>query len=325
MSIFLTNEELAQRIGHVTTGKDVRCAVAFWGDRAAESLFGSPTAASEVQIICDISMGASCPNELRTLGAPDNPNLRHQDGLHAKVFMSDRGIVVGSANATHNALGFKQKGIPPLTEAASFHEAGSAVWLDASDWFHKLFKDSARVDATALDHAEQLWKFGGGRETGVRPDSLFDLVSTSPERFTNIGFVFTQDASTQAQRTKARKAAVSLTGDEHLSVWPDDDMFCGWTKGDLRNWPQRFFEFWQPPGRSLAVYARTVGHYEPKTGSVLSASVGAASKRWVAGIAPLSSIAVADGVMAKRIADKFGNHIFPSAFDLRAAMEDRDR
>ena len=67
-----------------------RCAVAFWGSGAVEQLFGS-WLHEAAQIRRDIPMGATNPDELRNLGAPSNPCLKHLERLHGKVYISERG------------------------------------------------------------------------------------------------------------------------------------------------------------------------------------------------------------------------------------------
>ena len=66
-----------------------RCAVAFWGSGAVEQLFGS-WLHEAAQIRRDIPMGATNPDELRNLGAPSNPCLKHLERLHGKVYISER-------------------------------------------------------------------------------------------------------------------------------------------------------------------------------------------------------------------------------------------
>ena len=103
MALFLTDRDLATVIKNVLGGSDVRCAVAFWG-RGIEALFPQTTV-NQPRIICDVVLGGTSPDVLRALGAPRNDFLRHIPRLHAKVYISDRGAIVGSANASQNGIG----------------------------------------------------------------------------------------------------------------------------------------------------------------------------------------------------------------------------
>jgi hypothetical protein len=129
MARFVDHKKLGPKIRRVLGGGGVRCAVAFWGDGAAASLFAGPPPA-EAHIICDIAMGGTNPRELKELGAPDNRGLRHLPGLHAKVYLSSRGLIAGSANASNNSIGFLDAAA--LMEAGTFHESEEEAWRQAS-------------------------------------------------------------------------------------------------------------------------------------------------------------------------------------------------
>lgn len=96
---FLTGEGLRERIWQLAHGTDVRCAVAFRSEDGIKEAFGSKKAAQAAPVVCDISMGSTAAAALEALGAPDRKTLRHFRGLHAKVHISDRGLIAGSANA----------------------------------------------------------------------------------------------------------------------------------------------------------------------------------------------------------------------------------
>lgn len=85
---FLFDADLTKRIRQVTGGSDVRCAVAFWSKDGIARIFESIRAARRARIVCDISMGSTSAEALEALGAPTRKGLRHQVGLHAKVYLS---------------------------------------------------------------------------------------------------------------------------------------------------------------------------------------------------------------------------------------------
>jgi hypothetical protein len=138
MSQFLSGEPLSQAIREIVAGRNVRCAVAFWGEGAVLALFGSRKANQDgPQMICDLSMGCTSPSELTKLGAPGSPHLRHTAGLHAKVHISDAGVIVGSAKASSNGIGWPMGTVARLIEAGTLHNADSPVWNKASEWFER--------------------------------------------------------------------------------------------------------------------------------------------------------------------------------------------
>lgn len=87
MAKFLTGKDLSETIKAVCKGKNVCCAVAFWGDGAKKSLFGRGTERSrKARIICDLTMGGTNPEELEKFGAPRSGKVRHLRGVHTKIF-----------------------------------------------------------------------------------------------------------------------------------------------------------------------------------------------------------------------------------------------
>ncbi|WP_422028787.1 phospholipase D family protein [Roseovarius sp.] len=160
MPEFLSGDGLSNRIREVARGRDARCAVAFWGTGAAYEVFGGEFAQrDDVKIICDISMGGTNPLTLRQLGAPENELLKFKESLHAKTYLSEEGLVVGSANASSNGIG--RAGSPAgLVEAGSFFPAGSPEWQEAQNWFCSLWDEPGcvEVDQQALERAEDLWR-----------------------------------------------------------------------------------------------------------------------------------------------------------------------
>ncbi|MBK5927474.1 hypothetical protein [Rhodobaculum claviforme] len=121
-------------------------------------LFG-PGAATrdDLRIICDIGMGGTNPEALITLGAPRRDGLRHCSNMHAKVYLSDAGLVMGSANASANGIGLNADAAG-LTEAGTFSTAHSPAWEAAATWFENLWTRAAAVDADAMDRAWKSWR-----------------------------------------------------------------------------------------------------------------------------------------------------------------------
>jgi hypothetical protein len=95
MAEFLTGTDLSAKIRDLLSGTNLRCAVAFWGDGAAKLLCTcSAENSKDAKIVCDLSMGGTYPPELKKLGAPHNNKLRFLNGLHAKVYISDAGLLL---------------------------------------------------------------------------------------------------------------------------------------------------------------------------------------------------------------------------------------
>ena len=251
MSEFLDHKQLGPAIKALLQAPDVRCAVAFWGNGAADAMLPDEAARQAARILCDLSMGGSNPTELKALGAPNNENLRHLPSLHAKVYLSAAGLIIASANASNNGIGFLQSAAP-LVEAGSAHGVGSSAYDEAAAWFDSLWGDGAPVDADALAMAIANWRpegRGPARPSLGKPAadglSLLDEVAANPRAFRGVGFVFTDHEATRADLTEAVEVVGrenSLTAEEQraLTKWNVRDLFSDWALEDISAWPMRF-------------------------------------------------------------------------------------
>lgn len=317
---FLANSDLADAIKHLLGGNEVRCAVAFWG-AGAEALLDRATGA-QPRIICDVTLGGTSPKALRALGAPGNDHLRHIPSLHAKVYISDRGAIVGSANASRNGLGLD--GFPVLMEAGVRLAPGSEAFHQAVSWFDTRWNASETVDAAALDLATK--RFRPGRAPGSRPvrsGSLLDLIAADPDRFSDVSIVLAESSSTQAERDQVRKAVRDANPEEikAIDALPNNGMFIGWKQRDLNCWRRTFIELWMPKKR-LSVYGRKVAYFCDSKGAVMSRTYWPSIRQVVGGELPSpAQIAASDGQMVRQLLDEHGNKLF-SASELAMEIQD---
>lgn len=315
---FLAGADLSEAIRTVCAGQDVRCAVAFWG-RGSESLFNEKN--PQPWIFCDITLGGTSPEALRALGAPDNESLRHVRGLHAKVYLSERGAVIGSANASQNGVGFDK--LATLTESGVFISTENDQYKETERWIEGLMVASEPIDKDALDLAKRSFrptKPVGSQKT--REGSLLDLVAASPDRFSDVSFVFASSASTSDDRRLARESLLRANSKETeaINALPDHGMFTGWDQKDLNRWRRAFFEFWMPD-KTLKVFGRTVAYFDDVEGNVMTKRDWRAVRGCIPGKLPTAgSIEKTDGAISKKIIEKYGNVLF-TALDLAREIE----
>ena len=248
-SFFLGDQEIGPAIKCVISAARLRCAVAFWGNGAAQNLFaGAPP--PDARIICDISMGGSNPKELKRLGAPDNENLKQLPGLHAKVYLSEQGLITGSANASNNGIGFVTSA--NLVEAGTFHAPRTETYKQAANWFERIWACSSKIDATALALAEDMWRRKNiPPNRDPLPGSLLDAVAADPQRFRGVGFAFTNCVSTEEKRDEAAAALLDQdkkretpilpeTERARINQWDIANVFSEWPSQEVSAWPERF-------------------------------------------------------------------------------------
>lgn len=315
----MTGNDLATAIKHLLTGTDIRCAVAFWGI-GAETLLNKAGDA-QPRIICDVMLGGTSPNALRALGAPKNEDLRHIPGFHAKVYISDRGAIIGSANASRNGVGLD--GPPVLTEAGVRFAPDSEAFRQAESWFETQWKASIQIDDAALDLAIQ--RFRPGRPLGglpVRPGSLLDLIAADPDRFSDVSIVLTQSYTTQGEREQVRTAVQNANPGniQEVNALPDNGMFIGWEAQDLSRWHRTFIELWMPNQR-LSVYGRQVVYICDAKGAVMSRNSWRSIRKIVGDELPSQAqIAASDAQIVRKLLDERGDRLY-SPYELAAEIE----
>lgn len=255
MARFLDDRQVGKAIREIVAGQNVRCAVAFWGDGALNALFGTKRRARKARIICDLTMGGTNPEELVLLGAPHNPDLMHVRGLHAKIYLSDRGLVVASANASNRGIGFVETAT--LTECGTLHRPGTHPYRDAGKWFKRLWEKKAqRVDQKSLDDARRAWarrpRHGEpGASISRAGSTLLRRIAADPITYRGIGVVFTTGDADQKDVDEA--SATTIAADDalpqpklsandraRLRNWNKAHLFTGWSDAEASAWPRMF-------------------------------------------------------------------------------------
>lgn len=146
MRNFLTGNAYREAIKEQIQKSDtIKAAVAFWG-KGSDSLI-EQIEPSKIQIICDVSMGASNADVIRRIrDGVGTTRVKKVNSFHAKVWIFDNALILGSANASTAALG----PIGEETEANQLKHIEYGVLIqdptavaEAKVWFRQLFDDPA--------------------------------------------------------------------------------------------------------------------------------------------------------------------------------------
>lgn len=155
----------------IASSGTARLAVAFWGDTAIGHL-GLDRPGLDLSIICNLDSGACNPAEIRKLGALTAPKrLRSDPRLHAKVYWTPKGAVVGSSNASTNGLAVEGGPLDGWAEANVLIEEPE-VLKKIEEWFDLRAGHAYEIGEDDLQRAESLWKVrrrgaaAGARLTG---------------------------------------------------------------------------------------------------------------------------------------------------------------
>jgi len=127
----------------IATGKPVRAAVAYWGRGAIEQV-GINTN-SKMQIVCDVRSGGcntEVVSDLIKLLGPEN--VKTHDQMHAKVWINDDTVIIGSSNVSANGLGFENSEVAGNTEVNIITTAIDEV-MHTRDWYETVWEKARTI------------------------------------------------------------------------------------------------------------------------------------------------------------------------------------
>lgn len=169
--MFLSRTSYTEKVKELLKEGDNLCiAVAFWG-REAENLLGKQTSA---RIICNLESGGTNPHAIKALMDKGNKNLifRSNDRLHAKVILSDKGVIIGSANLSANGLGHEDNELGGWEEAG-LYTTDTEIITNAKNWFQDQWTEANEVTEEMLDDAQEKHQI----HRNTRPTNSVDLFS----------------------------------------------------------------------------------------------------------------------------------------------------
>jgi len=147
-------EELKRAIGEILensgASQAILIAVAFWGG-GAETLL---PIGRHYRVICNLSKGGTDPATIRKLMM--YAEVKQSSSLHAKVLVGQNGCLIGSANFSNSAIGFR--GAPLWQEADVLLPSSDERFGEARDWFWRQWEGALPIFEHDLRNAERLWR-----------------------------------------------------------------------------------------------------------------------------------------------------------------------
>lgn len=264
---FVTGAKLASAIMDlfIAPGK-LRCAVAFWGPDLARR-----ARERNAEVVLDISMRGTSRNALRAFGLsrdtlPDlDSQVRVLDGLHAKIYLGESKAVVGSANASRNALGALNRE-PALFEAGVIIDRATdpLVYQQVEQAYIQYAESSLLITKEHFDQAVRtpINLAVSDRHKGERSfaDPLLDRLAWDPSSFARTGFIFgdmaitandlAQVTATFERQTGEKLASTSLA---HICTFDVDDL-----ADDKLADCSRIIFYWFGKGSGISAYTDVV-------------------------------------------------------------------
>ncbi|MBM3098588.1 hypothetical protein JRX38_11295 [Gluconobacter cerinus] len=235
MTRYETGKKLRDAILTVMTGGRPRMCVAFLGPRWVEDLFGG-VLPKNAKVICDLRMGATVRAALEAGGAPNNERLRHLPDyeMHAKIYLSDKGAVVCSANASEVAL----SGLNRIEDGICV-APDSDMHQDICRQFEERFEVAKQIDQTALDEAP-LFSRAPQLPSNL---TLIEALRQNASAFKGIYFVCTTEVVDKAIRAAAGQRLAEedkFVPEGNASSNARYEYFSNWDTIPAK-WPALFF------------------------------------------------------------------------------------
>jgi hypothetical protein len=238
MTQMITGSKLGSFLEKLADENDIRIAVAFWGDGACEKLKIS-SMNSPPRIICNLQSGGTNPDEIKKIKTSlskqfgKDAQIRQHNKLHAKVYMSNARVVVGSSNASANGLSMQGRQCSGWAEA-NIHSVEPNLISETAEWFEALWTQASYITEDDLETAKAKWI--PRRRTTLpeghlhEPLDLFDELTKRPENYVdqNIWLVFYGEPFTEEAEQKIKEEAEAAK-DSH--ILPED-------VGGFENWKE---------------------------------------------------------------------------------------
>jgi hypothetical protein len=176
MQKFITEQSLLKEVRKlIHSSDDARLAVAYWGRDAMVSLrLKSP---AKIRLICDLNSGACNPHEIALIKA-QKYDILTLDDLHAKVYWTPKGVIVGSSNASaggYTTLDKKQANF----EANLFTDDPKIV-KEIGSWFEEGWARSKTITKNMICAAKKKYQDRPPRPPG---STLLTAFRAAPEFF----------------------------------------------------------------------------------------------------------------------------------------------
>jgi PLD-like domain len=110
--------------------------------------------------------------------------IKSQDGLHAKVYLTPDAVIIGSANASANGLGEEADEIDLALEVAALI-TDETVRADASQWFECMWSDACPVNIQAVKSSRPFWESNRSKRPnrGSVGPTILSMLDRNPSWF----------------------------------------------------------------------------------------------------------------------------------------------
>ena len=137
--------------------EEIRCIVAFWGAGALDLFCDVPEKRrKKTRVVCNLTMGGTNPRVIEELRKAEI-RVKHNPHLHSKVYWTNKGVVVGSSNASANGLSPEEAEEDGWLEAAFFSSRPSEIET-VRRYTNQIWSTSEEVSTRDLNVAWKKWR-----------------------------------------------------------------------------------------------------------------------------------------------------------------------
>ena len=153
--MFLSAKSYKEHLAYFLQTPDaINIAVAFWGKGSDKLFVGN---AATLRIICNLMTGASDPDVIQSLCNKFPDSVRHLSNLHSKIVISEKKMIIGSANFSSSGLTANPDGQEGWEEAGVV--VGNKDQIDvAQSWFEQLWDKASPVLPRDIEIATITWQ-----------------------------------------------------------------------------------------------------------------------------------------------------------------------
>ena len=192
-----TADTLAEVRAILKQADEAILAVAFWGEGAIKRLGLDQARPEKLTLVGDLESGACNPNEIDRLWQITGLKIFSKAKLHAKVFWTEKAVLIGSANVSANGLGFEGGETDTNIEAGLLTDdvevtRSVKLWLD-----NTVLKGARPIDEKLLAECKTAWELRRKSRhdltryrVGENERTILDLLRSEPEALKELGVHF---------------------------------------------------------------------------------------------------------------------------------------
>lgn len=172
MQLITQNSQTKKLIESITKeAADIKLAVAFWGKGASETIKRIKN--KKVKIICNLESGATNPYEIIEIGKMIGyKNIRSVKKLHAKVYLTNNKMIIGSSNFSANGLSLEGDETNKLIEANLLIE-DKMIIQETKVWFNNLWINAKHIDERYCEKFIDKWLSNRKQNANQKKESDF--------------------------------------------------------------------------------------------------------------------------------------------------------